>query len=294
MKVVITIPAYNEERTIGGVLRNLKRELDQQSYKYQILVVNDGSRDKTAKIAKSEGATVVSHPQNLGLAEAFRTEMEHCLKMKADIIVHTDADGQYPAKFIPKLIEKVKEGNDFVLGSRFRGKIESMPLIKKLGNRAFSRVISKIVGLKITDGQTGFRAFTKEVAKIPITSSHTYTQEQIIRAVRAKFRVAEIPVFFAKRGGKTKSRLMKNPFEYAIKAWINIFRVYRDYEPLKFFGFFGGAFFGVGFLIGLFVIYSVLTTGVVGGLPRVMLSVLLLSIGIQILLFGFIADMLRK
>lgn len=295
MKVIITIPAFNEEKTIGKVLKEIKGVMSTTRYKYSVLVVDDGSSDRTAAIAKSEGAEVFSHPYNMGLAEAFRTEMKICLETKADIIVHTDADGQYLAKDIPRLISKMDEGYDFVLGSRFKGRIESMPLIKRLGNIAFSKVISGIVGIKITDGQTGFRAFTREVAeRLSITSTHTYTQEQIIHAVRNKFRVAEVPVYFARRKGNTKSRLLKNPFEYAFKAWVNILRVYRDYEPLKFFGIAGGIFFSMGFLIGLFILAHLIREGNVGGLPRVMLSVLFMSLGIQIIIFGFIADMIRK
>jgi glycosyltransferase involved in cell wall biosynthesis len=294
MKIVITIPAYNEEKTLGSVLRDIKQVMDKREYSYRLLVVNDGSRDRTADVAKKGGATVFSHPQNLGLAETFRTEMEQCLKMDADVIVHTDADGQYRAEDIPKLLKKIEEGYDMVLGSRFKGHIESMPLIKRFGNKAFSKVISNIVNMKITDGQTGFRAFTREVAKTEITSTHTYTQEQIIRVVRHKFKVVEIPAYFAKRGAKTKSRLMKNPFDYAIKAWINILRVYRDYEPLKFFGMIGGLFFILGFLAGIWIIYTLITTGRVGGIPRVMLSALFMIVGIQIIVFGFLADMFKK
>ncbi len=295
MKVIVTIPAYNEERTIGRVIREIKTVMGREKYNYSILVVDDGSRDKTREIAKKEGAIVFSHPQNLGLAETFRTEMDKCIELKADVIVHTDADGQYLASDIPKLINKIKEGYDFVLGSRFKGKIESMPMIKRMGNIAFSKVISNIVKIKISDGQTGFRAFTKEVAaKFRIKSTHTYTQEQIIHVVRNKFRITEVPIFFAKRGGKTKSRLMKNPVDYALKAWINILRVYRDYEPLKFFGMLGGTFFLMGVLIGLWILLVLFRTGRVGGLPRVMLSVLLITMGIQIIVFGFLAEMIKK
>ena len=180
-----------------------------------------------------------------------------------------------------------------VLGSRFKGHIESMPLIKRLGNKAFSKVISNITNFPISDGQTGFRCFSREVAeKIQIISNHTYTQEQVIRTLKNKFKVLEVPVYFAKRDGK--SRLMKNPFEYAIKAWINIFRIYRDYEPLKFFGLFGGIFFLLGFAIGLWLLYLFFTTGMVGHYPSIMLSILLISIGLQIWLFGFLADMKKN
>jgi glycosyltransferase involved in cell wall biosynthesis len=290
MKVVITIPAYNEEETIGKVIEDINKIMGKFDYEYKVLVVNDGSKDNTAQISKKNGAMVYSHDRNLGLAETFRTEMIKCLELGADVIVHTDADGQYKAEEIPMLLEEIKKGNDLVLGSRFKGKIESMPLIKRLGNISFSKVLSQISGYKISDGQTGFRAFTKDVAKLDIKSDHTYTQEQILRAAKNRFKIKEIPIHFIKRLSG-KSRLMKNPFEYAIKAWISILRIYRDYEPLKFFGLFGGSFFLVGFLIGLEVFYRFITTGSVGTLPRVMLSVLFISIGVQIILFGFLADM---
>ncbi len=294
MQVIITIPAYNEEKTIGNVLKDIKKVMKATKYRYRILVVDDGSKDETPEIAKKEGATVVSHTINFGLAETFKTEIEKCLEMGADIIVHIDADGQYLAKEIPLLIKEIEKGYDLVLGSRFKGKIESMPLINKLGNRAFSRVISQITKVKITDAQTGFRAFTKDVAKkIDIISNYTYTQEQIIKVIRKKFKIKEVPVYFAKRGAG-KSKLMKNAFDYAIKAWVNLLRIYRDYEPLKFFGYVGGFFISVGFLLGIWIIIALLQTGTVGGIPRVVLSALFIMAGVQIILFGFLADMNKK
>jgi len=293
MKIAVTIPAYNEEKTIGSVIKKIKEVMSKNNYNYEIVVVDDGSTDNTVNIAKSLGAKVFSHPKNYGISEAFKTEMKKCLELNADIIVHFDADGQYVAEQIPFLIKELKNA-DLVLGSRFRGKIESMPLIKRLGNKAFSKVISQITGLKITDGQTGFRAFTREVAEnIKISSKHTYTQEQIIRAVSEKYRIKEIPITFLKRKSG-KSRLISNPFEYAFKAWVNIFRIYRDYWPLRFFGITGGSFFGIGFIMGLWLVSIYIRTGVVGHIPTAILSVLLMLIGMQIILFGFLADMVKN
>tara|TARA_Y100000310_G_scaffold326101_1_gene390524 strand:+ start:702 stop:1583 length:882 start_codon:yes stop_codon:yes gene_type:complete len=293
MKVVITIPAYNEEKTLGKVIDDIKKVLEKTKYTYQILVVDDGSTDKTVETAKNKGAVVYSHPMNYGLAETFKTEMQKCLELKADIIVHIDADGQYIAEDIPKLITEVENGSDLVLGSRFKGKIESMPLLKRLGNKAFSRLISKVTKLKISDAQTGFRAFTKDVAKnIKIISNFTYTQEQIIKAAKQKFKIKELPTYFAKRDGKSK--LMKHPLDFALRAGVNLFRIYRDYEPLKFFGSIGGLFLLMGFSIGLWLTYLFIKTGIVGHVPSVILSMLFILIGIQILFFGFLADMNRK
>ena len=293
MEIVVTIPAYNEEKTIGKLTSNINEVMKNNKYKYKILVIDDGSKDNTVKAAKKNGAIVFSHPKNYGLAETFKTEIEKCLDLKADVIVHIDADAQYLPKEIPKLVNEIENGYDLVLGSRFKGKIEYMPLIKRFGNRAFSKVVSSVTKIKISDAQTGFRAFTKEVAKkVKITSNHTYTQEQIIRAVKQKFRIKEVPIYFAKRDGKSK--LMSNPFNYASRAWINIIRIYRDYEPLKFFGIIGTFIFGIGFLIGLYLIYLHFTSGIVGHFALIMLDVLTLSIGLQIIIFGFLADMDKK
>jgi len=229
-KVIITIPAYNEEKTIGKVVQNIRNIMDQTKYCYNyfILVVNDGSHDKTAERASESGAFVYSHTRNYGLAQTFRTEMKLCLEIDADIIVHTDADGQYKAEEIPLLINEVEKGFDLVLGSRFKGTIESMSWLKRFGNKAFSMVISGLSLRRVSDGQTGFRAFNKKIARdIPIISNHTYTQEQIIRVSKKRFSIKEIPIYFAKRKDG-ESRLMRNPLEYAKRAWENIFRVLKD------------------------------------------------------------------
>lgn len=286
--IVITIPAYNEEKTIDKVIRGIKFAMSETSYNYKILVINDGSIDNTKEVAEREGAIVVSHLRNMGLAQTFKTEMAECLKLKADIIVHTDADGQYPSFYIPQLIQKIEEGYDLVLGSRFGRGQYSGSFAKKIGNKAFAKVFSKLLKMKITDTTTGFRAFTKEVAKLSIINRFTYTQEQLIRAGKLNMSICEIPIDTRKT---RKSKLFKNPLDYAVKAWINIFRIYRDFEPLKFFGRFGLCFVSFGVLVGLWLTYLFITTGKVGHLPSVILSSLLILTGIQIIFFGFLADM---
>ncbi len=260
-------------------------------YAYEILVLDDGSRDKTAEVAKREGAIVVSHPRNKGLAETFKREMEECLKRRAEVIIHTDADGQYPARYIPLLIKKVEEGYGLVLGSRFEKGKYSGSLMKKLGNIAFAKVFSNLLKVRITDTTTGFRAFTAEVAKLPLINSFTYTQEQLLRAGKAKMRITEIPILTRET---RPSRLFSNSFNYAFRAWINILRIYRDFEPLKFFGRIGSGLLLLGLLMGFWIFYLWAAYGEVGGVPRVILSMLLIVAGIQVILFGFLADMLKK
>ena len=292
MKVLISIPAYNEEKSIGAVIDEIQSVMKRTKYQYTIAVIDDGSKDKTVEIATRRGAQVVVHPINQGLAEAFRTEIKNFLASKHDIFVHIDADGQYKAEDIPKLVEEVRKGYDLVLGDRFSGGIEEMPFMKKFGNRAFSKVISNILKYKVNDCQTGFRAFNRKTAQIPIRSTHTYTQEQIIKAVKEKLKIKEVPTYFRRREGE--SRLLKNPFEYAFRAWINILRIYRDYDPMKFFGRIGITLLIFGFVIGLYLLYLFIMTGKVGHLPLTLLTVMLFVMGIQIIIFGFMADMKKE
>ena len=294
MKIVITIPAYNEEKTIANIIREIKLVMGKTMYNYSILVVNDGSNDKTEKIAKQNGVLVISHKRNLGLAETFKTEMKKCIDLKADIIVHTDSDGQYPSSYIPSLIKKIEEGYDLVLGSRFgKGKYAGS-FLKKLGNKLFARVFSGLLKTKLSDTTTGFRAFNLDVAKLPLINSFTYTQEQLIRAGKANMRVTEIPI----NTNKTReSRLFKGPIDYAIKAWINIFRIYRDFEPLKFFGRISWFLFVLSFFLFVYIFIKFMQFGLVQldrMLPSIILATLFFLTGLQILLFGFLADMNRK
>jgi glycosyltransferase involved in cell wall biosynthesis len=291
-KVIISIPAYNEADSISNVIKEIKEIMEKESWKYTIHVVDDGSSDSTASLAKKAGAKVFSRKRNKGLASTFQEEIKYALDAKADVIVHTDADGQYPAKFIPSLIKKVESGFDLVLGSRFLEGRKHISFSKNFGNRAFARVFSRLCKIKLTDTTTGFRAFTKEIAKeITFTNTFTYTQEQLIRASKAKFKISEVPI----EARKTRdSRLFGNVFEYAFKAWVNIFRIYRDYDPLKFFGRIGLSLVAVGLLLGLWLVYLFLTTGKVGHLPATILTVLLLVSGIQFIVFGFLADMNKK
>ena len=222
-KIIISIPAYNEEESIGKVIQEIKLVMNRTRWQYQILVLNDGSTDKTKEIAIRNGAKVVSNRINLGLAKTFQREMEICKSLNADIIVHTDADGQYPPRSIPSMIESVLDGNDLVLGSRFGNGTYIGSIGRKLGNLFFAKVFSLLLRKSIHDTTTGFRAFTKEIAQLPIKSKFTYTQEQLIRAIRGKKTVKEIPIHARKT---RKSKLFSNIIGYFYRAAITILKVF--------------------------------------------------------------------
>lgn len=288
-EVLIIIPAYNEEETIGEAITAVSKYTD------KVIIVNDGSTDRTEEIAREKGVRIVHHGVNCGLGKAMQDGIDAALKLGCDIIVTFDADMQYDADEVPQLLKPIMEDKaDLVLGSRFSGKIEQMPSIKRVGNRLFTRVTEWLAGVPITDAQTGFRAMRREVAEsLILTSSYTYTQEMIIRSVKDGFRIAEVPITFRKRQSG-KSRLISSPIQYGIRALQIILRTYRDYHPLKFFGAIGIALLSAGIIIGVYLVNIHLTEGLTGHFPTIVLCAILSISGVQVLLFGFMADMIAN
>jgi glycosyltransferase involved in cell wall biosynthesis len=294
MKLIVTIPAYNEERTIAKVIREVPRSIEGVD-DVEVLVANDGSTDGTVAVAREAGADhIITLKENCGLAFAFRTGLENALKYGADIIVNTDADFQYNQQQIPDLIKPIlDDGADIVLGSRFKGHIEHMVLQKKFGNRIATRVTRWASGYPVSDAQTGFRAFSRDAAlHMNILSDYTYVQETIMQAVNHNLTMVEIPVDFRKREGD--SRLMSGVVHYAKRAASTIFRTYRDYEPFKTFTSIGLLFVLAGIVTGGRVLIRYLSTGMVTPyLPSAVLTTILWIMGVQIIVFGLIADMLK-
>lgn len=290
LKIVVMIPAYNEEESLGVVIEDIQSVY---SDTVEIIVVDDGSKDKTKEVANSYRVHLVSHPKNQGLAKTFQSGIRRALQLGADIIVNFDADGQYLACDIPKLVEPILNSNaDIVLGSRFLGSIEKMSKTKKAGNRMFSWSLRKITRTNISDFQTGFRAFTSHVAeRIVIRARYTYTQEMIIDAVCKEFVITEVPIYFAKRKAG-KSRLISNPFSYAYKSFKILFKAIRDFRPMLMFGLLGFFFILSGFALGIYFLISKVTQGAVGNSYLFLTSFFLIMFGIQSLLFGLTADMI--
>ena len=295
MKLIVMIPAYNEEETIGEVIEEIPREIDGID-KVEVLVINDGSTDSTVEVAKEAGADkIISFKENKGLAPAFKMGLETALVVGADIIVNTDADFQYNQTQIPDLIKPILDGEvDIVLGSRFEGWIEHMPAQKRMGNRLATWVTKKASGYPVTDAQTGFRAFSSDAAlRLNVMSDYTYVQETILQAVNNGLVIKEIPVDFRRREGE--SRLISSVFGYARRATSVIVMTYRDYKPLKVFSMIGGVVILFGFLTGFKVLVHYLSTGkVTPYLPSAVLTTVLLIVGFQILVFGLVADMIKN
>ncbi len=294
MKLVVTIPSYNEEKTLPKVINEIPTKINGID-KIEILVIDDGSSDKTSEVAKKNGAKVIRNTKNMGLAFTFSRGLETALDMGADIIINTDADFQYNQKQIPLVIQPVLDGNaDIVLGSRFKGWIEDMPFQKKWGNIAMSLMVRTLTGLDISDAQTGFRAFSRDAAlKINIFSDYTYTQETILEAWEKKLVIKEVPVDFRKRNDK--SRLISNVFVYARRAGFTVLETYLSYKPLVFFLSLGSLLFLGGSALALRVGIHYLNTGAVDPyIPSAILSSLLLILGVQTIMIGLIAKLIQR
>jgi glycosyltransferase involved in cell wall biosynthesis len=211
---VLIIPAYNEQDSIGATVRSAKKHVK------DILVIDDGSTDETARRALDAGAEVVPNRSNLGLAMSVRRGYLEAEKRGYEIIIQTDADGQYPSDSIPDLVRPILEGKaDIVIGNRL-GRIEyDMPPIKKFGNHAFSYLLSLICMMRIHDGQSGFRAMKSEIVRQGILPSFrfSYTQEMIIRTVKSGFRLRYVDIPFYPRD-HGESRLFSSPFNFAIRG----------------------------------------------------------------------------
>lgn len=292
IKLIITIPAYNEEDTVGNVIREIPRKIEGID-KIEVIVISDGSTDNTVNIAKEAGADIiVEHTSRKGLGIVFRDGLNAAIDNGADIIINIDADGQYNPLEIPKLIKPILEKKaDIVLGSRFAGTIEHMVYQKRFGNKLATFVVSMASGIKITDAQTGFRALSREAAlRLAIHSGYTYTQEMIVQAAHKRMEIIEIPVEFRKRQDG-KSRLISSIFDYARNSISTLIRTYTYYNPLKVFSIIGGTIFLIGIILGLRVIIHFFITGFVAPyLPTALLASAMTIIGFQIIVMGLIAD----
>ena len=294
MKLIILIPAYNEEKTIGEVIKNATENfpsIDSQ----EIIVVNDGSTDKTAETAKENGAIVYSFTQNKGLAKAIAFGFSKALERNADILIILDADNQYDPKEIPLLLDPIVKGKaDIVLGDRQVKKLSHMPLQKRIGNRMVSRILSSLIGFKISDAQTGFRAFNREaLTKLHLFSSYTYTQETLIQANYKNLKILEVLVTFRKR--LDKSRLISNIFSYAFKTASLVISSIVFYRSTKFFGVLTGILLGIGVGLSVFILNHFYNTGMVSPYyPTTMLTILFIIIGSISALLTVVSTILKR
>ena len=298
MKLVIIIPAYNEEKFIEYVIKSMPDQIKGID-EIMTLVIDDGSKDKTAELAKTAGATVISHLHNQGLGKAFNTGLNAALELGADIMVNIDADGQFFSDDIPRLIHPIlKNECDFVSGDRFikedgsRKKPEYMSSIKFWGNKRMADLVGFITGTSYNDVSCGFRAYSKEaMLRLNLTGKFTYTQESFLDLANKGMEIKSIPIkvkYFSER----KSRVAGSIFKYMVQTAKIIFRAYRDYRPLRFFGWLGLVFVILGLILGFFVLIHYVKTAAFSPFIFIaFIAVYLFTLGIILWIIGLLADM---
>ncbi len=294
MKLIIQIPCFNEECTLAIALSALPREVP-GFQKVEWLIIDDGSRDDTVRVAKGCGVDhIIRHTSNQGLARGFMTGLEACLKLGADVIVNTDADNQYNAGDIPALTAPILNGQaDIVVGCRPIDSIKHFSPVKKLLQKVGSWVVRTASNTDIPDAPSGFRAMSRDAAlKLLVFGEYTFTLETIIQAGQKNMAITSVPVRV--NSDLRPSRLVKSIPSYIKQSIITIVRIFIVYRPFRFFSTIGAMIFGAGFLLGIRFLYYYATGNGQGHEQSVILASVLLAMGFQTILVAFVADLLAS
>lgn len=292
MKVIIQIPCYNEEETLGITLDALPRSL-QGIDCVEWLVIDDGSTDETVDVARKHGVHyVVSSRTNRGLAHAFLRGLDACIQYGADIIVNTDADNQYCADDIQKLIDPILHGEaEIVVGARPILQIGHWSIKKKLLQKLGSKVVRMASGTQIADAPSGFRAISREAAvRLNVFDNYTYTLETIIQAGRKGIPIISVPI--RTNPDLRPSRLMRGIPEYIRKSLFTVVRIFMTYRPFRFFAVPGLLIFNAGILLLLRFLYFYVTGDGAGHIQSLIISALFLGSGSALMVTGMIADLI--
>jgi glycosyltransferase involved in cell wall biosynthesis len=292
MKLIIQIPCYNEAATLRTSLDALPKAIPGID-ELEVLIIDDGSADDTAQVAKDWGVDhVVSHARNKGLAVAFMTGLAECLARGADIIVNTDADNQYRADDIPKLVAPILNNEaEFVIGARPIADTAHFSPIKKRLQGVGSAVVRLVSGTDVADAPSGFRAFSRQAAmQLNVFSQYTYTLETIIQAGLKNIPVVNVPI--RTNEDLRPSRLVKSIRDYVRRSMFTIGRVFIIYRPFQFLGLIGAVLTGAGVLLGLRYLYFVAIGEGGGHVQSVILTAILLLMGYHTFSLAVLADLI--
>lgn len=291
-KLIIQIPCYNEEATLGLTLSLLPRQLPGVDC-VEWLIIDDGSCDRTIEVAKDCGVDhIVRFARNQGLAKAFMAGIEASLKAGADIIVNTDADNQYSADDIPTLIQPILLGQaEIVIGARPISQIRHFSPTKKVLQKLGSWVVRLASNTNIPDAPSGFRAISREAAmQLNVFNQYTYTLEMIIQAGQRGMAIASVPI--RTNRDLRPSRLVKSIPVYIQKSIFTILRIFMLYRPMRFFVFLGSIPLSAGFLLGLRWLLFFFGGYDRPRVPTLILAAILILIGFQLWIFGLVADLM--
>ncbi len=292
MKLIIQIPAWNEEETLAEAIAAIPRVIEGVTT-VEILVVDDGSTDRTIEVAQEAGADhVLQMSSHVGLARAFSAGVEEALSLGADIIVNTDADNQYCADDIPNLIAPVlRREAQIVIGARPIAEMEDFSRLKKTLQHLGSWVVRKASGANVPDAPSGFRAYSRDAAaRLCVVNTYTYTLETIIQAGRKHIPMTTVPVRVNKV--TRPSRLFRGILEYVLRSARTILRVFVVYAPLRFFLSLAALFALPGIFGVARFFYFYLADGGVGHVQSLVLSGALLAMASIMFAVGILADLI--
>lgn len=290
-KLIIQIPCYNEEETLLTTLNDLPKEIKGVD-EIEVLVINDGSSDNSAEIAENWGARVVNIKPNKGLANAFRVGLQEALRLGADIIVNTDADNQYCAKDIEKLVSPILDLNaDIVVGARDILSIKEFSPLKKVFQKVGSAVLRLLSSTPVEDAPSGFRAFSRQAAiKLNIFDNYTYTMETLIQAGAKDLKIVSVPIRVNTK--LRESKLVKNIFDYIFKSMKTTIRMFIVYRPFRFFITFAAMSGIFGFALVLRFLYFYLLGYGNGHIQSLIFAAIFLLSAVQSVIIAIIGDLL--
>src|SRR3954462_9119171 len=293
MKLIIQIPCFNEQEQLPATLADLPREMPGID-EIEWLIIDDGSTDGTVETARAHGVDhVVRLTNNKGLAAGFQAGLDACLKLGADLIVNTDADNQYNARDIPKLLAPILEGNaDMVVGDREVAGIEHFSALKVTLQKLGSAVVRRASETNVPDTTSGFRAYNREAAiQLQVVSRFTYTLETIIQAGKNLVAVDHVPI---RTNPKTReSRLFPSMWSYVRRNGVAIFRIYSAYEPLRVFMAAAGIVGLISLIIwGRFAYFYIVEGEGKGHVQSLILGAVLFIAAVQLAALGIVGDIL--
>jgi glycosyltransferase involved in cell wall biosynthesis len=291
-KLIIQIACLNEAQTLPTTLADLPSHIEGVDC-IEVLIVDDGSTDSTCQVARECGADhIVRFATHRGLARGFAAGLDASLRLGADVIVHTDADGQYPGEDIPRLVAPILQGQaDVVIGDRGVDAVAHFAPIKRLLQRLGSSVVSMLSGIEVGDVTSGFRAYSREAAlRLNILSDFTYTLETIIQSGKKPITIVTVPT---RSNPPTRpSRLFTSIPHYLRRQIPSILRLYMVYQPLKTLTLFSLLFLVPGLLIGARFLYFVIVATGAGHIQSLILAAILLIVGFQVFILGLVADLM--
>ncbi len=291
MKLLVQIPAYNEEATIASVIRDIPRSIPGID-RVEVLLINDGSLDRTVECAQEAGIDhILSLPYNRGLAFGFQAGLDACLRQGADIIVNTDGDHQYPGDQIPQLIRPILYGQaDVVIGDRRVDQVKHFSARKRLLERFGSWVVRLASSTTVPDAPSGFRAYSREAAlRLFVTSDFSYTLDNLIQAGKRGLKVSHVPIA---TNPTRPSKLHRGSWHFIKRQGAIIVRAYATYEPLKTFFYLSLPFLLVALLlfVRLFIIFVRQDFALPGNVQSLIVAVMALIVGFLVMIFGLLAD----